>query len=150
MFSALALILALQSTASPEPLPTPQTLTAIAVHAPKTLLRLQVAKTPSERERGLMSVMHLPAHTGMLFVFDKDAMVAFWMKDTLVPLDMVFVAADGTVRKVFANVAVVSPSLPDSRIPLEEAPAKYVIELPAGEAQEDGLRPGVRLRLPLA
>jgi len=148
MFSALALILALQSTATPEPLPTPQSLPAVTIRAPKADLRLQVAKTPVQRERGLMSVTHLPAHSGMVFVFEKDAMVAFWMKDTLIPLDMVFISARGTVRKVFANVPVVSPSLADSRIPLEEALAKYVIELPAGEAAKDGLRSGVCLRLP--
>lgn len=149
MLSAFALLFALQSTASPEPMPTPQILPAITVRAPKAELRLQVAKTPQERERGLMSVTHLPAHTGMLFVFERDAKVAFWMKDTLVPLDMIFLSADGMVRRVFANVPVVAPSLPDSRIPLEEALAKFVIELPAREAAKDGLRPGVRLHLSL-
>jgi uncharacterized membrane protein (UPF0127 family) len=92
-----------------------------------------------------MSVRHLAAHTGMLFVFDRDALVAFWMKDTLIPLDMVFLAPDGRVRKVFARVPVVSPKLPDSQIPVEEGSAKYVIELPAGEAALDGLRLGARV-----
>lgn len=130
---------------TPAPLPTPQSLPVIVLHAPRAALRVQVAQTEQQRERGLMSVRHLHAHTGMLFVFDNDAQVAFWMKDTLIPLDMVFLAPDGRVRKVFARVPVVSPELPDAKIPLEEGSAKYVIELPSGEAAPDGLRPGTRV-----
>lgn len=120
----------------------------VALNAPKAALCVRVARTEEQRERGLMFVTHLPQHTGMIFVFGKDAPVAFWMKDTLIPLDMVFVSADGTVRRVFARVPVVPRTLPDSEIPLEQAEAKYVIELPAGEAAKDGLQPGARV-LPL-
>jgi uncharacterized membrane protein/uncharacterized membrane protein (UPF0127 family) len=125
--------------------PAPQHLPTVTVHAPKATLTLQVATTEDERETGLMSVTHLPAHTGMVFVFDQDAPVMFWMKDTLVPLDMVFVAADGTVRSVAANVPVVSESTPDDQIPRRPGTAKYVIELPAGEAQKDGVVAGTQL-----
>ena len=125
--------------------PPPQSLVTIALQAPRTELRVQVARTEAQRERGLMSVHHLAPHTGMLFVFDADAPVAFWMKDTLIPLDMVFVAPDGTVRKIFARVPVVSPHLADMDIPLEEGKAKFVIELPSGEAAQDGLRAGTRV-----
>ena len=142
IFSSLLLAAAL---AAPSPLPTPQALPAILLHAPRATLRVQVARTEEQRERGLMSVRHLPPHTGMVFVFDQDAPVAFWMKDTLVPLDMVFLSASGNVRTVFAKVPVVSPQLPDAAIPLEQGTAKYVIELPAGEAANDGLRPGARV-----
>jgi uncharacterized membrane protein (UPF0127 family) len=92
-----------------------------------------------------MGVTHLPRHAGMLFIFERDAPVAFWMKDTLIPLDMVFVGADGRVRKVYPNVPVVPRALPDSQIPLEQGTAKYVIELPANEAAQDGLVEGVRV-----
>jgi len=137
IFSALLLAAAVQS------------LPMVTVQAPKAELHLQLAVTEPERERGLMDVTHLPPHTGMIFVFDADAPVAFWMKDTLIPLDMVFLGADGTVRQVFAKVPVVARSLPDGKIPLEQGSAKYVIELPAGEAASDGLRSGVRVsRLP--
>jgi uncharacterized membrane protein (UPF0127 family) len=115
------------------------------LHAPNATLHVQVARTQAQRERGLMAVMHLPRHTGMLFIFDDDGPVAFWMKDTLIPLDMVFLAPDGTVRKIFPRVPVVSPQLPDADIPQEAATAKYVIELPAGEAKADGLREGARV-----
>jgi len=125
--------------------PAPQHLPTIAVHAPYATLVLQVAQTENERETGLMSVTDLPTHTGMVFVFETDQPVEFWMKDTLVPLDMVFVAADGTVRSVAANVPVVPEDAPDDAIPRRGGTAKYVIELPAGEASEDGIAPGVRL-----
>jgi uncharacterized membrane protein (UPF0127 family) len=62
-------------------------------------------------------------------------------------LDMIFIAADGTVRRVFADVAVVAPTLPDDQIPKEGSQAKYVIELPAGEASKDGIAAGVKLDL---
>jgi uncharacterized membrane protein (UPF0127 family) len=128
------------------PVPTPQALATIALQAPRAELRVQVAKTGPERERGLMGVTKLPLHTGMLFIFEKDEPVAFWMKDTLIPLDMVFVGADGTVRRVYSHVPVVPPSLPDDKIPLEQGTAKYVIELPSGEAPSDGLIPGTHVR----
>jgi uncharacterized protein len=125
------------------------TLPYIALQTPRTEIRVQVAKTPEDREHGLMGVTHLPAHNGMLFIFEQDAPVAFWMKNTLIPLDMVFIGQDGVVRRVYANVPVVARSLPDSQIPLEQGTAKYVIELPAGEAVKDGLRQGARVqRLP--
>ena len=92
-----------------------------------------------------MGVRVLPKHSGMLFVFPADARVAFWMKDTLVPLDMVFIAADGTVRSIAARVPTVPPETPDDRIPLRFGRARYVIELPAGESSRDGIATGVHL-----
>ncbi|MGR4065781.1 MAG: DUF192 domain-containing protein [Vulcanimicrobiaceae bacterium] len=127
------------------PPPLPPAPPAIVVRAPLATLHLEVAATQSQRERGLMDRSVLPANTGMLFVFDADGPVDFWMKDTLVPLDMIFIAGDGTVRKVFARVPTVAPSLPDGRIPLEAGNARYVIELPAGEAATDGIVPGTKL-----
>jgi uncharacterized protein len=122
-------------------------LATVTVHAPRADLTLEVARTATQRERGLMYRTQLAPHTGMIFVFKNDERVDFWMKNTLVSLDMVFVASDGTVRQVFARVPVVSPTLPDGAIPLEGARGKYVIELPAGEAARDGIAPGVRLDL---
>ena len=146
MNSNLIALLLAGAAATPAPLPTPQSLPAIVAHAPKAALRLQVARTEDQRERGLMSVTALKPHTGMVFVFDQDGPVAFWMKDTLIPLDMVFLAPDGVVRKVYANVPVVSPQLSDDQIPREQGNAKYVVELAAGEAQRDGLRAGTKLQ----
>jgi uncharacterized protein len=134
MFSLL-----LAATLSVQHLPT------IQVRAPRATLTLQVAKTEAEREFGLMNVTKLPPHTGMLFVFDQDAPVEFWMKDTLVPLDMVFLGPEGMVRTVAANVPATSPKTPDAQIPRRDGKAKYVIELPAGEADQDGITGSVVL-----
>lgn len=139
----LALLIA---SPSPAPVPTPQALRTIVVQAPKAALRVQLAATAAQRERGLMGVTSLAPRTGMLFVFEWDEPIAFWMKDTLIPLDMVFIAPSGTVREVYSNVPVVARALPDSEIPLEQGHAKYVLELRAGEAAADGLRAGERVR----
>lgn len=122
-------------------------LPTVVVHAPKADLTLEVARSQAQRERGLMDRTQVAPRTGMIFVFDGDEPISFWMKDTLVPLDMIFVAADGTVRRVFADVPVVSRSLPDDNIPRETSVAKYVIELHAGEAAKDGIAAGVKLDL---
>ena len=125
--------------------PSPQSLPRIEVVAPRAKLTLQVASTENERELGLMSVTALPLHTGMLFVFGSDSPVEFWMKDTLVPLDMVFVGADGTVRRVSSRVPVVPLDTADDKIPRRSGTAKYVIELPSGEAEKDGIVAGAKL-----
>jgi uncharacterized protein len=122
-------------------------LPVTVVAAPKASLRLEVARTESQRECGLMYRTSLPKHTGMIFIFAQDAPIAFWMKNTLIPLDMVFVAADGTVRTVDADVETVPGTLPDDQIPRESGVAKFVIELPAGEAARDGVAPGVKLNI---
>ncbi len=146
MIASIALLLALASP-PPSALPTPQQLSTITVHAPRATVTLQVAKTEDQRERGLMGVTKLSPHTGMLFVFDQDAPVEFWMKNTLVPLDMVFAGPDGLVRSVAANVPATKPDTPDDKIPRRYANAKYVIELPAGEAEKDGITAGLHLDL---
>ncbi len=122
-------------------------LPTILVHAPRAELTLEVARTDAQRTHGLMGRATIPLHTGMIFVFERDARVNFWMKNTLVPLDMVFVGADGTVRRIFSNVPVVARTLPDDDIPREGGVAKYVIELRAGEAASDGIAQGLKLDL---
>lgn len=139
----VALILAAVTlAAAPQPVPTPQHLPEIVLRAPAAQLHVGVARTEHEREIGLMGVRALAPHHGMLFVFEQDGPVGFWMKDTLIPLDMVFIGADGRVRTIDARVPVVAPSLSNDRIPIENGNAKYVLELPSGEAATDGLRPG--------
>ncbi|MGA8534753.1 MAG: DUF192 domain-containing protein [Candidatus Tumulicola sp.] len=145
MFDGLASVLALALVVAANPAPA---LPVIVVHAPNATLRLEVATTPAQQQHGLMDRTVLAPHTGMLFVFDSDAPIEFWMKNTLVPLDMIFVAADGTVRTVFRNVATPLPNVSDDGIPREAGKAKYVIELGAGEAQRVGIATGVRLTIP--
>ena len=131
--------------ASPTPAPTSPPMASITIVAPKATLHLQVARTESEREMGLMYRAALPVHTGMLFVFPHDAPIEFWMKNTLIPLDMIFIAADGRVRSIAANVPATKRNTPDAAIPRRDGEAEYVIELPANEAASDGITPGLPL-----
>ena len=123
------------------------TLPTVTVHAPRADLTLEVARTAPQRERGLMDRAAVAPHTGMIFVFENDDPVEFWMKDTLEPLDMIFIGADGKIRNVYANVPVVAAGTSDDAIPREDGAAKYVIELAAGEAAADGIVAGTTLDL---
>lgn len=115
------------------------------IQAPAATLTLEIATNESTRSRGLMDRTGLSPHTGMLFVFPREGPVTFWMKNTLIPLDMIFVGEKGTVIAVAANVPSTTHETPDEKIPRRSAKAKYVIELPANEAAKDGIKPGVTL-----
>jgi uncharacterized protein len=81
----------------------PETVVALArAGAEPLLLPVKLAATPEHRRHGLMEVPELPAGTGMLFTFDDDRTGGFWMKDTLVPLDIAFADADGTIVAILA------------------------------------------------
>ncbi|MBV9148247.1 MAG: DUF192 domain-containing protein [Candidatus Eremiobacteraeota bacterium] len=135
--------LTLAATLAAQPASTPQPL--LTLKAPLAVLSLEVADTEAKQERGLMYRTALPTHSGMIFIFNRDDVVEFWMKNTLIPLDMVFVAADGQVRSVSADVPAATLDTPDDRVARVLGRAKYVIELPAGEAAGDGLRAGAQL-----
>ncbi len=99
--------------------------------------KVWIADDDQSRERGLMFVRRLPADHGMLFLFERPQYAAFWMKNTYLSLDMIFIAADGVV------VNVESDTRPLSLDPIASAaPVKAVLELPAGTARRIGLRPG--------
>src|ERR1700693_3671828 len=80
------------------------TLTVFGVHAPNAQLRLAVASEPTARELGLMCVTRLRPNAGMIFIFDAPQRWDFWMKNTLIPLDMIWVERDGAVNDVAENV----------------------------------------------
>jgi uncharacterized membrane protein (UPF0127 family) len=123
---------------------------AMTIEAPKGTLRLAVADTPARREKGLMGVREVPANEGMIFVFPDrtDVTRAFWMKDTVTPLDMVFVNTDGIITEIAERVAATKPGTPDSRVARREGIGRYVIELQADRAEALGLQPGTRLLIP--
>jgi uncharacterized protein len=100
-----------------------------------------VAKTDAERAQGLMYRTFLAPREGMLFVFDKEAIYPFWMKDTLISLDIVWVAADYRV------VHIETHTLPlNTRRLIPSAKAKYVLEVVAGSVKKSGIRVGDMLQ----
>jgi len=123
---------------------------SLDIDTPQATLRLAVAATEAQREHGLMGVPFLPARQGMVFAFPgaSDQPREFWMKNTIMALDLVFVKADGTIATVAANVPATAPGTPDDRVARRSGVGAYVIEVAAGEAARLGLAPGVRLRLP--
>jgi uncharacterized protein len=130
---------ACQTAQSANPVP-------IHVRAPAEVLDLRVADTMSKREYGLMCVRRLPSHTGMIFVFsDGDNYRDFWMKNTLIPLDMVFVSKSGLVNDVRADVPATKTDTPDDKIPHRDGTGSFVIELAAGEAARAGISKGTIL-----
>ncbi len=101
---------------------------------------IEVVDTEEGRERGLMYRKSLAPDAGMLFDFLTPQPVEFWMVNTLIPLDMVFIADDGTVRSVHANAK------PEDPTPIPSgAPVEFVLEIAGGRAAAIGLVPGDRL-----
>ncbi|MBD5633758.1 MAG: DUF192 domain-containing protein, partial [Candidatus Eremiobacteraeota bacterium] len=123
-------------------------LATIEARGASAPLILAVAADERTRELGLMCVTRLRPHHGMIFVFASSAVQEFWMKNTLVPLDMVWVAADGSVTSVAAHVPASTRSTPDERVARRRGEGLYVIELADGEAAAAGIRAGLKLCLP--
>lgn len=123
---------------------------ALELDAPKGKLRLAVAANEDARERGLMGVRNVPPGEGMMFVFPdaSNSQRQFWMKDTVVPLDMIFVSSGGVVMEVASNVAASKPGAPESTVARREGVGRYVIELRAGGADAAGIEPGTRFIVP--
>jgi uncharacterized membrane protein (UPF0127 family) len=148
---AIALAAAPAAAQTPAACPTPSaTPNPVPVHvrAPAAVLDLRVAETYAAREYGLMCVRSMPATAGMIFAFSGgDSRQAFWMKNTLIPLDMVFVLRNGRVNNVDANVPATAVGTPDERLPDYDGTGSYVIELNAGEAARAGIVPGTHLDL---
>jgi uncharacterized membrane protein (UPF0127 family) len=103
--------------------------------------RLEVADTDAQREQGLMHRESMPEDQGMIFVFQHRHFASFWMRNTLIPLDILFVDRDGTI----VNIRGMNPR--DETLVQSTAPVLYAIELNAGAAQRVGVREGDKLQL---
>lgn len=97
----------------------------------------EIARTPEERAQGLMFRRYLPPMEGMYFIFEKQAVQSFWMKNTYIPLDMIFI--DETMR-VVGILESVEPETTTTRH--VTSPSKYVLEVNAGFAQKWGISIG--------
>jgi uncharacterized membrane protein (UPF0127 family) len=102
--------------------------------------RVELARTEAQREQGLMFRRSMPADRGMLFDFKTPQSVMMWMKNTYIPLDMVFMGRDGRVTHIAANAEPLSETIIPS-----DGPAFAVLELNGGVAQQIGLKNGDRI-----
>ena len=117
----------------------------IDIRGPGGVVRfaLEIADTPAERAKGLMFREHLDERAGMLFLFDPPREVAFWMRNTPLPLDLIFLMPSGRVARVGADAVPFS----DAAIP-SNAVVSAVLEVNAGLAARFGIAPGAEARHP--
>ncbi len=105
-------------------------------------IRAQVASTGEQRSTGLMHRREMPQHEGMLFVFEQPSQQCFWMKNTLLPLSIAFVADDGTV----VNIDEMKPQSLESHCSAK--PVRYVLEMNQGWFVKRGIKAGFKLTGP--
>jgi uncharacterized membrane protein (UPF0127 family) len=123
----------------------PSPLPVIDATVQGLVLRLAVADDDKTRDLGLMCVTRMKPQHGMIFAFVQNQRWEFWMKNTLVPLDMVWLQPDGTITTIAANVPASTRETPDDAVARRAGIGEYVIELRAGEAAADHLRVGKRI-----
>lgn len=117
--------------------PRSQPLVTVDTPGRKIVFQVEVAATPAEQARGLMYRSQLAPQRGMLFVFSDSRVQTFWMKNTLIPLDMIFIGAD---RKIAGIVENAEPeTLTERRV---AAPSQFVLEIGGGLSAQLGIRPG--------
>lgn len=104
---------------------------------------VEIAETAEQRARGLMFRKEMAAGAGMLFVYDRPQRVAFWMKNTLIPLDMLFIDDQGRVRHIAQNAR----PLDETAIPGGDA-IRFVLEINGGLAERLGIPEGAALAHP--
>ena len=105
----------------------------------------ELALTPSEHSQGLMYRKELGADRGMLFVFPELTQTSFWMKNTLIPLDIVFIGSD---KKI---VSIVENAVPQTETPRSaEGPFLYVLEIEGGRSRALGIQAGDRVDFSVA
>ena len=99
-------------------------------------LEVEVARTPEEKARGLMFREELKSADGMIFIFDEDRHLSFWMKNTLIPLSIAYISSDGRIREIYDME-------PESLEPVvSNHSVRYALEVPRGYFREKGIVPG--------
>ncbi len=113
----------------------------IATKDGDTAVEVEIVATPAKIERGLMFREHLPPDDGMLFLMGEERAWSVWMKNTLIPLDMIFITKDMTVAGVVQNAAPRTEDL--RRVP---TPSLYVLEVNGGYAAKHAIVDGAKVR----
>jgi uncharacterized membrane protein (UPF0127 family) len=136
-FLLAALLLAASTFASAQD--GPQKLPSITLNAGMHLIQAEVAQTPEQRSTGLMFRSAMGTNEGMLFAFEEPGQQCFWMKNTLLPLSVAFVADDGSV----VNIENMKPQTLDSHCSTK--PVRFVLEMNDGWFAKRGIKPGFKL-----
>ena len=145
LVAILALALAACDSQSSSPLNTANRLTIVGANGVSHDFTIEVAATDEARETGLMFRTHLDPDAGMLFWFGKSEVnTAFWMKNTPLPLDMLFIRASGVISLIHANA---QPN--DTTEILSGGPVAAVLEINGGRAAALGIAVGDQARYPL-
>ena len=118
----------------------PQKLSPVRLTAGIHLINAELATTPQQREIGLMMRPSMEANDGMLFVFEQPGQQCFWMKNTLIPLSIAFLADDGSV----VNVDDMAPQTLDGHCSAK--PVRFVLEMNRGWFAKRGIKPGFKVR----
>jgi uncharacterized membrane protein (UPF0127 family) len=117
----------------------------VITHHGKRVFLIEVARTADEQERGLMCRSHLDANKGMIFPMDPPRPAAFWMKNTMIPLDIVFITPEGRIESIRRNAR------PYDLTPLASGGSvKAVLELGGGVAHKLGIKEGDKIVWPVA
>jgi uncharacterized membrane protein (UPF0127 family) len=124
----------------PDELQTLEIVSKSGVH----VFSVEVVDNDADRSRGLMYRKELPEGRGMLFDFHREEPVSFWMKNTYIPLDMIFIRADGRILRISENTTPLSEALVPSG-----GPVLAVLEVIGGTAGKLGLAPGDRVAHPI-
>lgn len=148
LFFALLFCPGLLSAGAPACLRVPEGASLAELRLPDGFsIRAELALTPAQQERGLMFRRELPSDRGMLFVFRDPGVKYFWMKNTLIDLDMVFLDSGLKVIRIFHRVPRSTADQPESEVARASSPASCVLELAAGTARAHRLRPGMTLKI---
>jgi uncharacterized membrane protein (UPF0127 family) len=108
------------------------------------MFSVEIADNDAEREKGLMYRKELPEGRGMLFDFHREQDVSFWMQNTYIPLDMLFIRADGSILRIAENTEPLSTRLIPSG-----GPVRAVLEVIGGTTRKLGIAPGDRVAAPI-
>ena len=127
--------------------PTP-TLDNLTIKIANTNYQLQIANTVATRSQGLSNRRLLCPSCGMLFVFPRSGFYPFWMKDTLIPLDIIWLSATGKIINISHSTPVEKDPAHPQNTYQPQLPARFVLELPAGSALSLGLKEDEQLNLP--
>lgn len=115
-------------------------LAALTLQAGMHNIRAEVARTPMQTQTGMMFRQQMGANEGMLFVFDQAERRCFWMKNTLLPLSIAFIADDGSI----VNLADMQPRSEESHCAAE--PVRFALEMNQGWFAKRGIKPGFKLK----